>query len=147
MMLVIKRFSMAKTKAGPPGRTAIPNPLTDVQSVLQLVCHYYSPRGEYVDQLVSTILDYSVQLLATVAFAVFVVTVRSGLSYLSAKIGDEKVNMAARLAVTVVRALEQQGELLGFDGPQKKEMAILTLRQLFAKFNIELSLSSQGKFF
>jgi hypothetical protein len=100
-----------------------------------------------MDQLVSTILDYSVQLMATVAFAVFVVTVRSGLSYLSAKIGDEKVNMAARLAVTVVRALEQQGELLGFDGPQKKEMAILTLRQLFAKFNIELSLSSQGKFF
>jgi hypothetical protein len=92
-----------------------------------------------MDQLVSTILDYSVQLLATVAFAVFVVAVRSGLSYLSTKIGGEKVNMAAKLALTVVRALEQQGELLGFDGARKKEMAIVMLRQLFAKFSIDIS--------
>lgn len=44
-----------------------------------------------------------------------------------------------QLAATVVRALEQQGELLGFDGPRKKEMAIVTLRQLFGKFSIDMS--------
>jgi hypothetical protein len=93
-----------------------------------------------MNPLVSTILDYSVQLLATVAFAVFVVAVRSGLGYLSTKIGGEKVDMAARLALTVVRALEQQEELPSFGGPRRKEMAIVTLRQLFAKFNTELSL-------
>lgn len=53
---------------------------------------------------------------------------RAGVNYLSTKIGGEKVNIAAKLALTVVRALEQQGELLGFDGPHKKEMAIVMLR-------------------
>jgi hypothetical protein len=38
-----------------------------------------------------------------------------------------------------VRALEQQGELLGPDGARKKEMAIVMLRQLFAKFSIDIS--------
>ena len=73
-----------------------------------------------MDQLVSTILDYSVQLLATVAFAVFVVAIRSGLRYLSTKIGGEKVNLATHFALTVVRALEQHGELLGLDGPARR---------------------------
>jgi hypothetical protein len=68
-----------------------------------------------------------------------VVAVRAGVSYLSTKIGGEKVNLAAKLALTVVRALEQQGELLGFDGARKKEMAIVMLRQLFTKFNIDIS--------
>ena len=43
------------------------------------------------------------------------------------------------MTLTVVRALEQQGELLGFDGARKKEMAIVMLRQLFTKFNIDVS--------
>lgn len=64
------------------------------------------------------------------SFPLFVVAVRAGVSYLSTKIGGEKVNLAAELALTVVRALEQQGELLGFDGARKKEMAIVMLRQL-----------------
>jgi hypothetical protein len=68
-----------------------------------------------------------------------VVAVRAGVNYLTTRIGGERVSLALQLAATVVRALEQQGELLGFDGPRKKEMAIVMLRQMFAKFNIDLS--------
>ena len=77
-----------------------------------------------MEQLGLTILDYAVQLLAAAAFALLVVAVRAGVNYLTTRIGGERVSLAMQLAATVVRALEQQGELLGFDGPRKKEMAI-----------------------